>query len=308
VRTELAGPSPSWNIASDLSQLLEYHFMVNALLAGSLAAVTAGLLGWLMLVRRETFAGHTLAVMAFPGASGAALLGVPAAAGYYAFCGAGALALGPSGHARQDSFRQRSAWIGSVQALALAAGFLFVSVYGGVLGDLEGLLFGNLLGIGDGQLLALAALAAVTLALLLAIGRPLLFASIDPEAARARGVPVRALASTFLLLLGIAVGSISQITGVLLVFSLLVAPAASAQALTPRPVLSLTLTVALGLLVVWLGLGIAYFSVYPPGFFVASVSFAIYVLARVCAALAPRRASREGVGRTPEVLPDELVA
>ena len=74
MRTELAGPTPSWNLPSDLSQLLEYHFMVNALLAGSLAAVTAGLLGWLMLVRQETFAGHTLAVMAFPGASGAALL------------------------------------------------------------------------------------------------------------------------------------------------------------------------------------------------------------------------------------------
>ena len=306
--TELAGSSPSWNIASDVSQLLEYHFMVNALLAGSLAAVTAGLLGWLMLVRRETFAGHTLAVMAFPGASGAALLGVPAAAGYYAFCGAGALALGPSRQARHGSFRERSAWIGSVQALALAAGFLFVSAYGGVLGDLEGLLFGNLLGIADGQLLALAALAALTLALLLAIGRPLLFASIDPEAALARGVPVRALASAFLLMLGIAVGSISQITGVMLVFSLLVAPAASAQALTPRPALSLTLTVAMGLLVVWLGLGIAYFSVYPPGFFVASVSFAIYVLARACEALRPRRASGEGARRTPDVRPDELVA
>ncbi|TML00140.1 MAG: metal ABC transporter permease [Actinobacteria bacterium] len=308
MRTELAGPTASWNLASDLSQLLEYHFMVNALLAGSVAAVTAGLLGWLMLVRHETFAGHTLAVMAFPGASGAALLGAPAAAGYYAFCGAGALALGSSTQARQGSFRQRSAWIGSVQALALAAGFLFVSAYGGVLGDLEGLLFGNLLGIADGQLVALAALAALTLALLLAIGRPLLFASIDPDAASARGVPVRALASAFLLLLGIAVGSISQITGVLLVFSLLVAPAASAQALTPRPVLSLALTVVLGLLVVWLGLGIAYFSVYPPGFFVASVSFAIYVLARASAALLPRRASDEGDERTLDVQPDELVA
>jgi zinc/manganese transport system permease protein len=307
MRTELAGATPSWNPASDLSQLLEYHFMTNALLAGSVAAVTAGLLGWLMLVRRETFAGHTLAVMAFPGASCAALLGVPAAAGYYAFCGAGALALGPSSRAQQGSFRQRSAWIGSVQALALAAGFLFVSAYGGVLGDLEGLLFGSLLGVDDGQVLALAALAAVTLALLLAIGRPLLFASIDPASASARGVPVRALARSFLLLLGIAVGSISQITGVLLVFSLLVAPAASAQALTARPALSLALTVALGLLVVWLGLGLAYFSVYPPGFFVATVSFAIYVLARACAALLPRRSSAVGAEGTPDLLPDELV-
>src|SRR5438309_11284901 len=194
---EVSNPHLSWNLARDAGELLEYHFMVNALLAGSVVAVMAGVAGWFMVLRREAFAGHTLSMMAFPGASGAALLGIPAAAGYYAFCGAGALALGPWRQARQGSFRQRSAWIGSVQALALAAGFLFVSAYGGVLGDLEGLLFGNLLGIADGQLLALAALAALTLVLLLAIGRPLLFASIDPEAARARGVPVRALASPF---------------------------------------------------------------------------------------------------------------
>jgi zinc/manganese transport system permease protein len=284
-----ANPQLSWNLARDLGELLEYHFMVNSLLAGSIVAVMAGLVGWLMVLRRETFAGHTLSMMAFPGASGAALIGIPAAWGYFVFCGLGALAIGRSWSAERRSWSQQSASIGAVQSLALAVGFLFVSLYGGVLGDLENLLFGNLLGVSDGQVLALGAIAAAALALLGGLARPLLFASVDADVAEARGVPVRALSITFLLLLGFAVAATSQITGVLLVFALLVTPAATAQAITARPALSLALTVALGLLVVWLGLGIAYFSVYPAGFFITAISFAIYVSVRVVIAVLPER-------------------
>ena len=280
---EAASPTLSWNVIHDLSEILEYHFMVNALLAGTIVAVMAALVGWLMVLRQETFAGHTLSMMAFPGASAAALIGVPAAWGYFLFCGAGALAIGRVSGGERRSWSDQSAGIGSVQALALAAGFLFVSLYGGVLSDLENLLFGNLLGVSDGQVLALLLLAGLS--------RPLLFASVDTDVAAARGVPVRALASAFLLLLGLAVAATSQITGVLLVFSLLVTPPATAQVLTARPVASLLLSVVLALLVVWLGLGIAYFSVYPAGFFIATISFALYVLARVLAAVRARRAA-----------------
>src|SRR5471032_613343 len=127
--TELQGPSLSWNPVHDVGLLLEFHFMLNALAAGSAVALLAGPIGWLMVVRRETFAGHSLAMMAFPGAGAAALAGVPAAWGYFAFCGAGALAIGrlPSGAKR--SWSAESASIGSVQALALGLGFLFVSLY-----------------------------------------------------------------------------------------------------------------------------------------------------------------------------------
>jgi zinc/manganese transport system permease protein len=260
----------------------------------------AGVVGWLMVLRREAFAGHTLSMMAFPGASGAALLGVPAAWGYFAFCGAGALAIGRFSGARRQSFGERSAGIGAVQAAALAAGFLFVSLYGGVLGDLESLLFGNLLAVSDGQVLGLGAVAALALALLCGLARPLLFASVDPDVAGARGVPVRALSSAFLLILGLAVAATSQITGPLLVFALLVMPAATAQAITASPALGLALSVVLGLVVVWLGLGIAYFSVYPAGFFIATISFAIYVLVRVLAgALGVRRRGRAAATVTP---------
>jgi zinc/manganese transport system permease protein len=276
-------PTLTWNVAHDVGELLEYHFMINALLAGSVVAVMAGVVGWLMVLRGEGFAGHTLSMMAFPGAAAAALVGVPGAWGYFLFCGAGAGAIARISGSGRVSWSEQSAGIGAVQALALALGFLFVSLYGGVLGDLESLLFGDLLGVSDGQVLVLTVVAAAALAALAALARPLLFASVDAGVAAARGVPVRLLSLAFLLLLGLAVGATSQITGVLLVFALLVAPAASAQALTARPLASLLLTVALGLLVVWLGLGIAYFSIYPAGFFVATVAFAVYVLARLVA-------------------------
>jgi zinc/manganese transport system permease protein len=292
--TELAPPAPSWNPLHDIGLMLEFHFMINALAAGSVVAVLAGLIGWLMVLRQESFAGHSLAMMAFPGAAAAALLGVPAAWGYFAFCGSGAVAIGrlPSSSAR--SWSAESASIGSVQALALALGFLFVSLYGGVLGDLESLLFGNLLGVSDTQLLVLAGVSAAVVVVLAALARPLLFTSVDPEVAASRGVPVAALSAAFLVLLGVAVAATSQITGPLLVFALLVMPAASAQALTKRPLASLALSVLIGLAVVWIGLGAAYFSVYPPSFFIGAVSFAGYLLARLTAAAIGRARSRRG--------------
>ena len=288
-QADSAGPSLSWNLAHDVSQVLEYHFMLNALLAGSAVAVAAALAGWMMLVRREAFAGHTLAMMAFPGASAAALTGVAAAWGYLSFCVAGAVAIARLPDGARGSWREESAGIGVVQALALALGFLFVSLYGGVLGDLEGLLFGDLLGVSDGQVLELAVVALLVVVSLAAISRPLLLSSVDPDGARARGVPVTALSTGFLVLLGVAVAATSQVTGPLLVFALLVMPAASAQTLSNRPVPSLLASVAIALLAVWLGLGLSYFSVYPPGFFISVVAFAIYLLARGAGAASERR-------------------
>jgi zinc/manganese transport system permease protein len=300
---ESANPTLGWNLVRDLGELLEYHFMVNALLAGSIVAVMAGLVGWLMVLRRQAFAGHTLSMMAFPGASGASLVGIPAAWGYFAFCGAGALAIGRLSGRGRDTSAEQGARIGAIQATALALGFLFVSLYGGVLGDLESLLFGNILAISDGQLLLLAAVALAVLATLAAIARPLLFASVDPDVAGASGVRVRLLSGGFLLLLAVAVAATSQITGPLLVFALLVAPAATAQMLSVRPAVSLALSVLLGLLIVWLGMGIAYFSVYPAGFFISTIAFAAYLLVRIAVGLLGRRASARGpaAGRGAEV-------
>jgi zinc/manganese transport system permease protein len=301
--TDAAGsPHLSWNVADDVNQLLTYHFMVNALLAATLVAVTAAILGWFMVLRRESFAGHTMSVMAFPGATAAALAGISGLWGYFAASTAAALAIG--GTSPPDATRpaRASAIIGAVQAAGLAAGFLFLNLYHGVLGGLESLLFGTFLGVSDQQVLVLAVVAVLSVAAAGVLARPLFFASVDPELARAAGVPVRALGVAFLLLLGLAVAATSQITGVLLVFTLLVAPAATAQHLTPRPALSLALTIGFALLVAWLGLGVAYFSVYPAGFYLTSFAFGLYLAGRLAAHLTRRR-SRPGRAGRPALAP-----
>ncbi len=257
-----------------------YPFMVNALEAGTIVALIAAVAGWFMVLRRQTFAGHTLAVMSFPGASAAALAGIPLAAGYFASSAAAAVAIaaGSRGRDGRDPV-QESAVIGTVQVAGLALGFLFLSLYGGILESLESMLFGSFLGITHDQVLGLLGVAAGTLLFFAIAGRPLLYASVDPLAARARGVPVRILEPAFLVVLGLAVAATAQITGVLLVFALLVAPAAAAQELTPRVWLGLALTTAIALVVIWLSLTLAYYTDYPVGFFVTSAGFASWVAA-----------------------------
>jgi len=294
--TVLEGSRLSWNIVADIRQLFLFSFMVNAFRAGTIVAVTAGALGWFMLLRRQAFAGHTLAIVSFPGAAGAILIGISAVVGYFAAAIAAALVIAavprsPGGRARISE----SAIVGTVQAFALACGALFVSLYGGFLSGLTGLLFGSFLGVSPGQVDALLAVAAAALAVLGVIARPLFFASVDQDVAEARGVPVRFLSGLFLVLLGCAAAEVSQITGALLVFALLVMPAATAQRVTARPMASFWLTIAVGLVVVWLALAAAYYSVYPVGFFVTTFGFAAFVIA----AAGRTAASRSGRVRVP---------
>jgi zinc/manganese transport system permease protein len=179
--------------------------------------------------------------------------------------------------------------------MALACGFLFVSLYHGNLNGLTGLLFGSFLGITRGQVLALLAVAGSVLVTLALIARPLLFASVDPEVAGAAGLPVRALSLGFLLLLGVAVAETAQITGALLVFALLVLPPATAQVITGRPGLGVVLSVALAVLVTWAGLVAAYYTPYPTGAFITTFSFVVYASTRGIRVVAARSASRHHV-------------
>ncbi|TMK79339.1 MAG: metal ABC transporter permease [Actinobacteria bacterium] len=246
-----------------------FSFMVNALRAGTIVAVLAGALGWFMVLRRQTFVGHTLSLVGFPGAAGATLLGISPVVGYFAFCtGAAALvsALPTGGSAR--GFTEESAVVGSVQSLLLASGFLFVSLYAGNLGGLSSLLFGSFLGITARQVLALLAVALPAVVLLAALGRPLLFASVDPQVAGAAGVPVRAVS---------------------VAFPLLVLPPAAAQALTLRPAAGLLLSVGIGVGATWAGLLLAYYLPYPTGAFITTLSFAVYVIARIVRSIRHRR-------------------
>jgi zinc/manganese transport system permease protein len=276
-------PSLSPDLVADVQALFTYPFMVNAFAAGTIVAVLAAVVGWYMVLRRQAFAGHTLSVMAFPGATGAALAGLPTALGYYLACGLAAVAMGRSSRPGASGYGSETAAIGTVQAAGLAAGFLFLSLNHSVLGGPETLLFGTFLGVSSGQVLTLLLVAIGVLAAVAAVWRPLLFATVDDQVARARGVPVALLDVAFLLILAAAVAATSQITGALLVFALLAAPAAAAQRVTMRPLAGLALSIAFALLVVWLGLGVAYFSIYPVGFYTTTFAFGLYVLVRLVA-------------------------
>jgi zinc/manganese transport system permease protein len=303
----------SWNLIDDVEQLLSYHFMLNALRAGTIVAVLAGAIGYFMVLRRQSFAGHTLAVIGFPGAACATWLGVSSSLGYFAFCIAGALVIaalpGPGRSARdRGGAGQESAVIGTVQAFALACGFLFVNLYQGFLSGLTSMLFGTITGVSDRQVLALLVAGVGCLLVLLILGRPLLFTSIDSDTARARGVPVRLVGAAFLLLLAVAAAGTSQVTGSLLVFALLVTPAATASRLTARPVLGLLLSVLIAVAVTWLGEGIAFFSPYPIGFWVTSLAFAAYLLAAGYRAGIQSLGRLTGVGRSGAARPADGTA
>jgi zinc/manganese transport system permease protein len=274
-------PSLKFDLIADLRELFAFPFMVHALEAGSIVAVFAAAVGWYMVLRRQSFAGHTLSLMAFPGATGAALIGLPVSLGYYLACGAAAIAMGQTTRTSTRGFGSETATIGTVQTVGLAAGYLFLSLNSAILSGTETLLFGTFLGVTQGQVVTLLIIAVVALALLAFGARPLLFSTVDRELARASGIPVGTLDVLFLLLLALAVAATSQITGVLLVFAVLVAPPAAAQQLTSRPLAGLLLGIAFALLVVWLGLAAAYFSPWPVGFYTTTFAFAVYVIARL---------------------------
>lgn len=289
-------PGFTWNIITDLQWMWSLPSMVNAFRAGFAVALLAGVVGWFMVLRRQSFAGHSIAITGFPGAAVAVYLGVSATLGYFGFCVGSALLIALLTRGSGTGVGERahsSALIAVVQAFALALGAVFLDLYGGFLSSTSAFLFGNFLGITDADVLILAAVSLAVLLAMAAIGRRLLFASIDPAVAVARGVPVRALNILFLVLLGASVAEVSTLTGSLLVFALLVMPAATAQVLTARPGLSLLLTVVLGVFVTWFGLAWAYFGNQATGFTITSLAFACYVLAY--AAKSVRRSFRLGV-------------
>jgi zinc/manganese transport system permease protein len=282
--------SPIMLITSLASQLFQYAFMRNAFAAGTAVAVLAGITGYFVVLRGETFAGHTLSQVGFPGAAGAVLLGIPQLVGLAVLCVGCALGIASLGRVGSGDWQGKSAAIGTIQAFALALGFLFASLYQGLLNGVNAILFGSLLGITEVQVLILTALTVVAVGTITVIGRPLLFLSVDPEAAVPAGVPANLLSVAFLVLLALSVAATTLITGALLVFALLVMPAAAAQQLVPHPSRAIALSVVLGLVTVWLALAMSYFSDYPVGFFITTLGLGLYLLARGTRALSRGRA------------------
>jgi zinc/manganese transport system permease protein len=273
-----------------VADLFAFGFMVHALQAGTVVAVLAPVLGWFVVLRRQTFAAHTLGVVAFPGAAAAVFVGLPAVAGYYASTVTGAVALSRF-RGRHDSCDEPAA-IGILHTAALAVGFVLSRLYDGMLPQTTALLFGSFLGISAGQVRTTAATAVVVLLVLVAIWRPLVLVTVDPELARSRGLPVGALDVTVLVLVAVVVAVTSGIAGALLIGTLLVTPAAAAQRLTGRAAVGIPLAVLVALVVTWASLALSFVTDVPPGFYLAALAFGAFGAAvlvdRVRAAAAVR--------------------
>ncbi len=271
---------PSWNPVETLRMLLSYHFMQNAFLAGTFIALLAGPVGYFMVLRGQSFLGHALAHVGFAGAAGAVWLGISPVVGLLVFGALAALGIGALGERGGRLSVESDIAIGTVLVFSLSLGLLFIRLASSYAANIYAFLFGTVLGIRDRDVVVIAVMAALGLLVLAVIARPLLFVSVDPEVAAARGVPVRLLAYAFLLLLALSVAVAVQVIGVLLIFALLVTPAATAQQLTTRPALGIVLSTSLALIVIWLGLSVAYFTDYPVGFVVTTIAFVFFLLAR----------------------------
>lgn len=254
-------------------QILTSVFMRNALIGGTLVALAAGLIGYFVIVRNTAFAAHALAHIGLPGATGAALLGLPVGLGLGAFCIGGALVIGALGSRAYD----REVATGTVLALATGFGLFFNSLATKNSSTLTNVLFGNLLAITHQQLLMFTALLVVLAAAVVFVFRPLLFASVNAQVAEAKGVPVRALSVLFMVLLGIAVTMAVLAVGTLLLFALVVTPAATAIMVTARPILAMAISTGISVASVWAGLAVSAIFNMPPSFVIVTIACGIWL-------------------------------
>lgn len=254
--------------------VLGSSFMRNAWLGGTIVALAAGLMGYFIVVRHSAFAAHALAHIGLPGATGAVLLGLPAAVGLGVFCVGGALVIGALGKRAAE----RDVATGTVLAFATGLGLFFNSLATRNSSTLTNVLFGNLLAISSGQLLMFLALLVLTAASVAFIFRPLLFTSVNSKVAEAKGVPVRGLSIAFMVLLGLTVTMAVQAVGTLLLFALVVTPAATALMVTARPILAMAVSAVIGLVSVWAGLTLSAMFNLPPSFVIVTIACAVWLL------------------------------
>ncbi len=264
--------------------------MANAFLGGAIVAVVAGSVGYFLVLRAQAFAAEAFTDIGFAGATGAALLGVPSLVGMIVFSLLAAAGLGILG----NRVRGRDVEIGMVLSFALGLGVLFLSIYSRTSGShaMSGIniLFGSLMTINSKEILLAIAACAAALAALAAVHRPLLFASVDPAGAEARGVPMRTLSTAFLAILALTTAACVLLVGILLTASLLIAPAAAAVNLTHRPARSIALSVVTAVGVTWLGLVVTFAGTIrhlPAGFSISTLATLTY-----CASLILRKRFR----------------
>ena len=267
----------SINLFADLQQIFHYQFMQNAYTGGTLVAIVAGIVGYFVVLRRSSFAAHSLAHIGFAGAAGAAVLGVDPVYGLLLFSTVG----GSSMAILSPRAAHRDVSIGLVLAFLLGTGALFLTLYTGSNATLAySILFGEILAISPSDVQLTVIASSILLIATAVVYRPLLFASLDEQVAEAKGLPTALLGIVFMLLIAVATSIAVQVVGVLLIFSLMVTPAAIAQQLAKTPRRALIISVVVALLATWIGLFVAFFTPYPVSFYITTFVFVFYLIVR----------------------------
>jgi zinc/manganese transport system permease protein len=260
---------------SDYDQLIP--LVQNSLIAGALLGLAGGLVGLFVMTRDMSFAVHGISELSFAGAAFALLIGADVVAGSVVGSLVAALIIGALGSRAKD----RNSIIAVLMPAGLGLGILALALYQGRAANKFGLLTGQIVAVDAPELYWLFGICAFVLLALAVVWRPLMFASLDPEVAAARGVPTRSLSVIFMLLLGLAVAASVQVVGALLVLSLLVTPAAAALRVTRSPILTPILSVGFALTAVLGGILLALGGGLPISPYVTTISFLIYVVCRL---------------------------
>ena len=265
---------------NSFTSLLGQPFIRTALIAGAIISIIAGAVGIFVVIRGMSFAVHAVSELGFTGAAAALVAGVDPVIGLLG----GSLIVGGVLGALTVRGRERDSAIGSFLAFGLGVGVLLISRYHGYATQATNLLFGSIVGVSTRQVLILGAVALIVITALMVVYRPLLFASVDPEAAEARGVPLRAMSMILLLLVALATAEAVQVVGVLLVLTLVITPAAAASRLTAQPSRALVISVVIAFVSTEGGILLSLVRPWqevPTSFFVSAISFTVYVAARI---------------------------
>ena len=267
---------------AQLIHLLGYDFVQNALVAGILVAVVAGLVSRFVVARNMSFAVHALAEVGFTGSAGFILIGLSPVLGLLSGSMLTALLIGALGL----RIRERDAVVGVIMGFGLGLGVLFITLNSRYASEAFAILLsGAITTVSRDDLVLLGIVGAITLVGLGAMYRPLTFATVDPVVAEARGVPVRLISVLFLLLLAAAVAEAVQVVGVLLILTLLITPGATAERLTAHPGLATVASVGVALFATVGGILLALVTTVPVSVYVTTIAFVCYLSARLFSSL-----------------------
>ncbi|NMM96384.1 zinc ABC transporter permease [Bifidobacterium sp. DSM 109960] len=269
---------PNW------METLTTPFMANAFIAGLCIALAAGVMGYFTIVRHSTFAAHALAHIGLPGATGAVLLGLPVSLGLGTFALGGALVIGALG----KRVSEREIATGTVLAFATGLGLFFARLSSSASSQMQSILFGSILTITTGQLIGFALFDALLIVVLAVIYRPLLFSSLDEQVAQAKGVPIGVMNVAFMAIMAGVITIAVPAVGTLLIFALVVTPAATANILTGTPFRSMVVAGLLCLASIWGGLVISAMFPAPPSFIIVTLSTLFWVIAKIVGAVRRR--------------------